>query len=136
VVDFRAFGNRNFAIGCFLSFVTGIGIFATIYLTPLFLGYVRGYDAFQTGLAVFSTGVASMVGVPIYIFLAKRFDTRWLMIVRPGILRRRRCGALAPSPSQWGAAELFCRRYFAASGRSSPWHRASISALGACRPSG
>ena len=27
VVDLRAFGNRNFAIGCFLSFVTGIGIF-------------------------------------------------------------------------------------------------------------
>jgi DHA2 family multidrug resistance protein len=80
VVDFRAFGNRNFAIGCFLSFITGIGIFATIYLTPLFLGYVRGYDALQTGLAVFSTGVASMIGVPVYIFLAKRFDTRWLMM--------------------------------------------------------
>ena len=27
VVDLRALGNRNFALGCFLSFVTGIGIF-------------------------------------------------------------------------------------------------------------
>src|SRR4051794_21934604 len=33
VVDLRALKNRNFAVGCFLSFVTGIGIFATIYLT-------------------------------------------------------------------------------------------------------
>ena len=57
VVDFRALGNRNFALGCFLSFTTGIGIFATIYLTPLFLGYVRGYSAWQTGIAIFSTGV-------------------------------------------------------------------------------
>jgi DHA2 family multidrug resistance protein len=48
VVDLRALGNRNFALGCLLSFVTGVGIFTTIYLTPLFLGYVRGFSAWQT----------------------------------------------------------------------------------------
>jgi DHA2 family multidrug resistance protein len=80
VVDLRALTNRNFAVGCFLSFVTGIGIFSTIYLTPLFLGYVRGYSAWQTGVAIFSTGAASLIGVPLYILLAKRFDTRWLMM--------------------------------------------------------
>ena len=80
VVDLRALGNRNFTIGCILSFITGVGIFATIYLTPLFLGYVQGFDAWQTGTAIFSTGAASLVGVPIYIALAKRFDTRWLMM--------------------------------------------------------
>jgi DHA2 family multidrug resistance protein len=79
VVDLRALGNRNFALGCVLSFITGIGIFATIYLTPLFLGYVRGYSAWQTGAAIFPTGVASLIGVPVYIVLARRFDTRWLM---------------------------------------------------------
>jgi DHA2 family multidrug resistance protein len=80
VVDLRAFGNRNFALGCLLSFVTGIGIFTTIYLTPLFLGYVRGYSAWQTGLAVFSTGVASLVGTPVFIALSRKFDARWLMM--------------------------------------------------------
>ena len=80
VVDLRAFGNRNFLIGCILSFVTGVGIFSTIFLTPLFLGYVRGYSAWQIGMAVFSTGGASLIGVPLYIFLARKFDTRWLML--------------------------------------------------------
>jgi DHA2 family multidrug resistance protein len=80
VVDLRALKDRNFLLGCILSFVTGIGIFATIYLTPLFLGYVRGYSAWQTGLAVFSTGLASIVGVPVYVFLGKRVDLRWLML--------------------------------------------------------
>ncbi len=80
VVDLRALANRNFAVGCFLSFVTGIGIFSTIYLTPLFLGYVRGFSAWQTGVAIFSTGAASLAGVPIYILLAQKFDTRWLMM--------------------------------------------------------
>ena len=80
VVDLRALGNRNFLVGCILSFVTGVGIFSTIYLTPLFLGYVRGFSAWQTGMAVFSTGVASLVGVPIYVTLARRIDMRWLMM--------------------------------------------------------
>jgi DHA2 family multidrug resistance protein len=81
VVDLRALTNRNFSLGCILSFVTGIGIFSTIYLTPLFLGYVRGFSAWQTGIAIFSTGAASLIGVPIYIFLARKFDIRWLMML-------------------------------------------------------
>jgi MFS transporter, DHA2 family, multidrug resistance protein len=80
VVDLRALTNRNFMLGCILSFVTGIGIFTTIYLTPLFLGYVRGFSAWQTGIAIFSTGAAALVGTPVYIALARRFDTRWLMM--------------------------------------------------------
>ncbi|OYV26125.1 MAG: EmrB/QacA family drug resistance transporter [Acidocella sp. 20-63-7] len=80
VVDVRALANRNFAVGCFLSFVVGVGMFATIYLTPLFLGYVRGFSAWQTGLTIFSTGAASLAGVPVYILLARRYDTRWLMM--------------------------------------------------------
>jgi MFS transporter, DHA2 family, multidrug resistance protein len=80
VVDLRALGDRNFSLGCFLSFITGIGIFSTIYLTPLFLGYVRGFSAWQTGLAIFSTGAASLVGVPVYVILTRYIDTRWLMM--------------------------------------------------------
>jgi DHA2 family multidrug resistance protein len=80
VVDLRALGNRNFLLGCLLSFVTGVGIFSTIFLTPLFLGYVRGYSAWQTGVAIASTGAASLVGVPAYISLARKFDIRWLMM--------------------------------------------------------
>ena len=105
VVDLRAFGNRNFALGCLLSFVTGIGIFTTIYLTPLFLGYVRGYSAWQTGIAVFSTGVASLVGTPVFILLSRRFDARWLMMAGLG------CFSLAMwrysfITSQWSGAEF------------------------------
>jgi DHA2 family multidrug resistance protein len=105
VVDLRALGNRNFALGCILSFVTGIGIFTTIYLTPLFLDYVRGFSAWQTGTAIFSTGVASLVGTPVYILLARRFDSRWLMMF--GLA----CFALSMwsfsfITHDWGAAEL------------------------------
>ncbi len=80
VVDLRALRNRNFLLGCVLSFATGIGIFAPIFLTPLFLGYVRGFSASQTGIAIFSTGAASLLGVPCYVLLSRRVDLRWLMM--------------------------------------------------------
>ena len=75
MVDLRALKSRNFALGCFFSFVTGIGIFATIYLTPLFLGRVRGFSALQIGLAVFSTGMFQICAIPVYTFLRKRAST-------------------------------------------------------------
>jgi DHA2 family multidrug resistance protein len=105
-VDLRALTNCNFAIGCFLSFVTGIGIFSTIYLTPLFLGYVRGFSAWQTGLAIFSTGVASVAGTPLYVFLARRIDTRWLMmfgLASFGLAM----WSFSFITHEWGANELF-----------------------------
>ena len=106
VVDLRALLDRNFAIGSFQSFVTGAAIFSPIYLTPLFLGYIRGYNASQIGLAIFSTGAASLLGVPVYIALAKRFDLRWLMMA--GIA----CFGVAMSAfsgitSVWSGSELF-----------------------------
>jgi DHA2 family multidrug resistance protein len=105
VLDLRALTNRNFALGCILSFVTGIGIFTTIYMTPLFLGYVRGFSAWQIGTAIFSTGVASLIGTPVYVALARRYDGRWLMMFGLG------CFGLAMwrysfITHEWGAAQF------------------------------
>ncbi len=106
VVDFRAFANRNFALGCFLSFTTGIGIFSTIYMTPLFLGYVRGFSAWQTGVAIFSTGAASIAGVPVYIFLARKYDLRWIMMLGLAMFGLA-MWSFSFISSEWGGAELF-----------------------------
>ena len=105
VVDLRALVNRNFALGCVLSFITGIGIFSTIYLTPLFLGYVRGFSAWQTGTAIFSTGAASLAGVPVYIALARKFDTRWLMMAGLASFGLA-MWSFSFITHEWGAAEL------------------------------
>jgi MFS transporter, DHA2 family, multidrug resistance protein len=111
VVDLRALKSRNFSLGCFFSFVTGIGIFATIYLTPLFLGRVRGFSALDIGLAVFSTGVFQVLGIPIYSLCTRYIDLRWLMMV--GLA----CFALGmwnftPITHDWGWRELLLPQAF------------------------
>lgn len=105
VVDLRALKDPNFALGCFFSFVTGIGIFATIYLTPLFLGQVRGYSALQTGLAIFSTGLFQVMSIPLYAFLANRVDLRWLLMFGLALFAMS-MWSFAPITHDWGSAEL------------------------------
>ncbi len=106
VMDLRALGNRNFLLGCILSFITGVGIFATIFMTPLFLGYIRGFSASQTGVAIASTGAASLLGVPFYILLARKFDTRWLMMFGMALFGLS-MWSFSFITHEWGAAELF-----------------------------
>ncbi|MBP5059785.1 MDR family MFS transporter [Pseudomonas chlororaphis] len=105
IVDLRALKDRNFALGCFFSFVTGIGLFATIYLTPLFLGRVRGYSALDIGMAVFSTGVFQVLAIPLYAFLANRVDLRWIMMAGLGLFALSMWD-FSPITHDWGAREL------------------------------
>ncbi len=105
VVDLRALSDRNFLIGSILSFMTGVAIFSTIYLVPLFLGYVRGYSAWQIGVAIASTGAASLAGVPIYTFLARRFDSRWLMMLGMACFGASMFG-FSRITAEWGALQL------------------------------
>ena len=111
VVDLRALQSRNFALGCFFSFITGVGIFSTIYLTPLFLGRVRGFSALQIGLAVFSTGIFQIMAIPVYTFVARKIDLRWLMMF--GLA----CFTLSmwnfsPITHDWGWRELLLPQAF------------------------
>jgi DHA2 family multidrug resistance protein len=46
----------------------------TICLTPPFLGYVRRFSTWQTGIAFFSTGLASLVGTSHFAFMTRRVD--------------------------------------------------------------
>jgi DHA2 family multidrug resistance protein len=105
VVDLRALSSRNFSLGCFFSFTTGIGIFATIYLTPLFLGEVRGFSALQIGMAVFSTGIFQICAIPVYAVLARRIDLRWLMMAGLAGFALS-MWYFAPITHDWGGHEL------------------------------
>jgi DHA2 family multidrug resistance protein len=105
IVDLRALKDRNFALGCFFSFVTGIGLFATIYLTPLFLGRVRGFSALDIGLAVFSTGVFQIMAIPLYGFLANRVDLRWIMMFGLGLFALSMWD-FSPITHDWGGRQL------------------------------
>ncbi len=49
VVDLRVLRFRNVAVGTFLSFIMGFGLFGTVFVFPIFAQQILGYTATQTG---------------------------------------------------------------------------------------
>jgi MFS transporter, DHA2 family, multidrug resistance protein len=78
IIDLRLFREPCFAVGCFYSFVLGSGIYGTVYLLPLFLGFVRQHTALEIGEIMFVTGIAQLVMAPIAALLEKHINARLL----------------------------------------------------------
>lgn len=77
IVDLRPFKAPTFAIGCALGFVLGMGLYGPIFLQPVFLGAVRGYNAEQIGHALFAQGLTMFVMAPIMgRYMRQQNDTR------------------------------------------------------------
>lgn len=78
VVDLAILRDRDFALGCWLSFVLGFGLYGSVYLMPVFLGLVRLHSAFEIGQVMLVTGVAQLLTAPIAVRVERRCDPRLL----------------------------------------------------------
>ena len=81
IVDIRAFTDRNFAIGCLLSFCIGIGLYGLTYIYPRYLAEVRGYSAMMIGETMFVSGITMFLTAPIVGRLMLRVDMRLIIAV-------------------------------------------------------
>ena len=81
MVDLRAYADRNFAAGSVFSFVLGIGLYGGVYVVPVFLGRVRGFNSMQIGETMFVTGIAMFIASPIAGRLVSKVDMRRMLAV-------------------------------------------------------
>src|SRR5215218_8487152 len=84
VVDIRTFGDRNFGIGCLISFCVGIGLYGLTYMYPRYLAEVRGYSALMIGETMFVSGITMFITAPIVGRLMQRVDLR--LIIAAGLI--------------------------------------------------
>jgi DHA2 family multidrug resistance protein len=105
IMDLYAFKDKNFSLGCFFSFAGGVGIFSTVYLTPVFLGQVRGFSSMDIGVAVCTTGIFQILSVPLYLYLSKKINLQWLLMVGLGGFAFSMF-LFTPITHQWGWQEL------------------------------
>jgi len=78
VVDLAILRDRDFALGCWLSFALGFGLYGSVYLMPVFLGLVRLHSAFEIGQVMLVTGIAQLLTAPIAVQVERRCDPRLL----------------------------------------------------------
>jgi DHA2 family multidrug resistance protein len=81
IVDIRTFTDRNFGVGCLISFCVGIGLYGLTYMYPRYLAEVRGYSPLMIGETMFVSGVAMFLTAPIVGRLMAKYDMRYLIAV-------------------------------------------------------
>lgn len=81
VIELKAFRNRNFAVGCLLTFVLGMRLYGQSSILPQVLSRVRGYNSLQIGQVIWVTGAAMFVTAPIAGRLSSAVDPRKILAV-------------------------------------------------------
>src|SRR5271169_6689885 len=79
IVDIRAFTDRNFGIGCLISFCVGIGLYGLSYMYPRYLSEVRGYSAMMIGETMFVSGITMFLMAPVVGRLMLKVDLRYII---------------------------------------------------------
>jgi MFS transporter, DHA2 family, multidrug resistance protein len=81
ILDLRAFKNLNFAIGCTLSGILGVGLYGSVFLLPIFLGsHFIALTTIQIGIVMAIMGIAQFVSAPVAgALMGKNIDRRYMM---------------------------------------------------------
>jgi len=84
LVDLRLFARRNFGLGSIVNVVLGIGLYGVVFILPLYLGQIHGYNASQIGTVLIWLGLPQLVIIPLVPMLMEHVDTR--IIIGIGVL--------------------------------------------------
>lgn len=105
IVKLKVFRKPIFAFASVFNLVIGFGMYASIYLVPVYLARVRGYDSLQIGTTVFVVGIAQLLSVVISARLSQRIDLRYMITVGL-ILFAASLWMTSFMSSEWGFWEL------------------------------
>ena len=81
LVRLAVFRRPTFTFACVFNFVIGAGMYSAIYLVPVYLATVRGYDSLQIGETVIVVGLSQMLSVVVASWLSQRIDMRYMITV-------------------------------------------------------
>ncbi|MBW2267284.1 MAG: DHA2 family efflux MFS transporter permease subunit [Deltaproteobacteria bacterium] len=59
VIDFRVLRHKQLALGCVLASLLGVGLFGLVFLFPVYTQSLLGWTAWQSGLAVLPSSMAT-----------------------------------------------------------------------------
>ncbi|QXH37628.1 MDR family MFS transporter [Pseudomonas muyukensis] len=65
LINLRILGNRNFGLSSIASLGMGVGLYGSIYLLPLYLAQIQGYNALQIGEVIMWMGIPQLFLIPL-----------------------------------------------------------------------
>ena len=86
LLDLRLLKQRTFAAGLGAMFLLGAALYGSLFILPIYLGRVQGYNAGQVGAVLAWTALPQFLLIPLVPALMKRLDARWLVGAGLGLL--------------------------------------------------
>tara|TARA_R110000787_G_scaffold38998_11_gene97885 strand:+ start:4477 stop:6069 length:1593 start_codon:yes stop_codon:yes gene_type:complete len=80
-INLRLLKRRNFLLSNLVGIVLGLGLYGSVFILPMYLAQVQGYNAMQIGLVMMWVGLPQLIMVPIVLRLMKSIDLRILLAI-------------------------------------------------------
>src|SRR5580704_13967650 len=81
LLNLRLLFRRNFGFGILANFLLGVALYGSVFILPVYLSRVQGYNSEQIGTVLAWTGLPQLVLIPLVPRLMKRFDPRIVICV-------------------------------------------------------
>jgi DHA2 family multidrug resistance protein len=76
LLNLRLLARRNFGFGILANFLLGTALYGSVFILPVYLSRIQGYNSEQIGFVLAWTGLPQLVLIPLVPRLMKRFDAR------------------------------------------------------------
>jgi DHA2 family multidrug resistance protein len=80
LLHLRLLARRNFGLGTVANFFFGLSMYGWLYVVPLYLARIQGYNAIQIGEVLIWIGLPQLVILPLIPKVMKRVDPRRLVV--------------------------------------------------------
>ncbi|MDK4705981.1 MULTISPECIES: MDR family MFS transporter [unclassified Rhizobium] len=81
LLNLRLLARRNFGFGIVANFLMGVALYGSVFILPIYLTRIQGYNSEQIGMVLAWTGIPQLILIPLVPRLMKRVDARLLIIV-------------------------------------------------------
>jgi DHA2 family multidrug resistance protein len=85
LINLRLVFRRNFGFGLIASSMLGFALYGSIFILPLYLGRIQGYNSEQIGIVLAWVGLPQLLIIPLVPKLTARFDPRLIVTVGFGL---------------------------------------------------
>ena len=81
LINLRLLARRNFGFGLLANFLLGVALYGSVFILPVYLSRIQGYNAEQIGMVLAWTGIPQLILIPLVPQLMRRFDARLIIAV-------------------------------------------------------
>src|SRR5438874_1233139 len=79
LLNLRLLFRRNFGFGILANFLLGVALYGSVFILPVYLSRIQGYNAEQIGMVLAWTGLPQLLLIPLVPRLMQRFDPRLII---------------------------------------------------------